>query len=491
MPPRERVKIGRNDPCPCGSGKKYKHCCLPGYAPSIENLWARQHEESDRLTREMMRFAAHKFGERIYEAWQDFNMSDVPNPLEERSEERQIFMPYFLFQWDPDVSRRGTGRRQGGVVARWYILEKSKQLTTMERMFLEQATTQPVSFYEVVWSKPGEGLLLRDVLIGGETEVIERSASRALQQGDLVYGQIWYEPELAVLGSSAPVVIPPDRKLQVIELRKQLKKRITKQHRYLTPHDLLRYQDPIRATYLGIRDALHAPPRLCNTDGDPLLFHTLTFRIESVETAFDALAPLALGHSREELLDDAERGEDGRLRSVDFDWIREGNRKIKSWDNTIVGHIKISEGRLIAELNSENRAKRLRKEIETRLGSQAVHENTLARTPEEMQRSLPHQEAADTEARDAEFEAMLRDPELREQLQATVQKQVEGWVHERIPALGGRTPIEAVRDPDGREMVEALLLQWERHDERDISANQIRPDIGAIRRLLNLASPVS
>ena len=22
------AKIGRNDPCPCGSGKKYKHCCL-------------------------------------------------------------------------------------------------------------------------------------------------------------------------------------------------------------------------------------------------------------------------------------------------------------------------------------------------------------------------------------------------------------------------------------------------------------------------------
>ncbi len=23
-----QVKVGRNDPCPCGSGKKYKHCCL-------------------------------------------------------------------------------------------------------------------------------------------------------------------------------------------------------------------------------------------------------------------------------------------------------------------------------------------------------------------------------------------------------------------------------------------------------------------------------
>ena len=23
-----QAKVGRNDPCPCGSGKKYKQCCL-------------------------------------------------------------------------------------------------------------------------------------------------------------------------------------------------------------------------------------------------------------------------------------------------------------------------------------------------------------------------------------------------------------------------------------------------------------------------------
>jgi hypothetical protein len=29
LPPRrEPIKVGRNDPCPCGSGKKYKFCCL-------------------------------------------------------------------------------------------------------------------------------------------------------------------------------------------------------------------------------------------------------------------------------------------------------------------------------------------------------------------------------------------------------------------------------------------------------------------------------
>jgi SEC-C motif len=26
---RGSPKIGRNEPCPCGSGKKYKKCCLP------------------------------------------------------------------------------------------------------------------------------------------------------------------------------------------------------------------------------------------------------------------------------------------------------------------------------------------------------------------------------------------------------------------------------------------------------------------------------
>ncbi|EBS3384237.1 YecA family protein, partial [Salmonella enterica subsp. enterica serovar Corvallis] len=28
MPIKAEVKVGRNDPCPCGSGKKFKQCCL-------------------------------------------------------------------------------------------------------------------------------------------------------------------------------------------------------------------------------------------------------------------------------------------------------------------------------------------------------------------------------------------------------------------------------------------------------------------------------
>jgi len=28
VPDGKAAKVGRNDPCPCGSGKKYKKCCL-------------------------------------------------------------------------------------------------------------------------------------------------------------------------------------------------------------------------------------------------------------------------------------------------------------------------------------------------------------------------------------------------------------------------------------------------------------------------------
>ena len=45
-----KEKIGRNDPCPCGSGKKHKHCCLEGGA-NQKNWFAK----AATLQREMSR----------------------------------------------------------------------------------------------------------------------------------------------------------------------------------------------------------------------------------------------------------------------------------------------------------------------------------------------------------------------------------------------------------------------------------------------------
>jgi hypothetical protein len=479
-----REKTGRNDPCPCGSGKKYKHCCLPAQPLSEESRWRRQHEASEQLTRDMMRFAGRTFGEDIEEAWCDFNLNDAPPPLDLRSEECRIFMPYFLFLWNPERPSRWRRPGEDGIVAFSYKLEKKGQLSEMDCQFLAQATTQPVSFYEVLWCKPGERMALRDVLTGGETQVIEHSATQTVREGDIIYGQIWNVAGLAVLGCSAPFCIPPRWKADVIGLRKRLRKKIARLRRDLSAGDLIRYEDDVRETYLNIRNALHTPPRLCNTDGDPLVFHTLTFQIGSSGVAFEALAPLAWGRSQADLLSAAELDEDGAIRSAEIDWIKKGNRKIKSWDNTILGHIRISGQSLIAEVNSKERAERFRKEIEKRLGILAIHQSTTAQTLEEMRKNAPQKAAR---AEDDDAEDLLRDPEVRKQLQETVQKQVEGWVHEKIPVLGGRTPMQAVRDPDGKEIVESLLREWERGGERGTYPGDIRPDINAVRRLLNLA----
>ncbi len=28
LPTTPKIEVGRNEPCPCGSGKKYKRCCM-------------------------------------------------------------------------------------------------------------------------------------------------------------------------------------------------------------------------------------------------------------------------------------------------------------------------------------------------------------------------------------------------------------------------------------------------------------------------------
>jgi hypothetical protein len=485
-------KIGRNDPCPCGSGKKYKHCCLGDHPSSSDSLWSRQRDASDHLTREIMRSAARKFGQQIEDAWRDFHFGERAGAFDENSNEAPIFMPYFLFHWAPSRPRRGRKAvEKGGVVARWFLLENANRLSEMEQQILEQAMTRPISFYEVMSTEPGERIELGEVLTGWKTEVRERTASELVRPGDVLYAQVWSLPGITVLGCCGPVCIPPGRKAEIIGLRARLRKRVARQNRRLTAEDIVRYSDEVRATYLNIRDALRAPLRLHNTDGDPLVFHTLSFRIESAEAAFEALAPLAEGRSRDDLLSDAKLDKDGKLRRVEFDWLKRGNRKFSTWDNTILGSIKISHHSLVAEVNSEKRAVRLRKEIEKRLGPSVVHQGTVARTPDELLKNSPERTASRARLQDAEDEKLLRDPEVKQRLQESVQKEAEAWVHRRVPVLGGRTPLQAVQDPDGREIVEALLLQFERDAQEGAFPDGIHPDINAVRRLLNLISPAS
>ena len=59
------TKIGRNAPCPCGSGKKYKKCCMAGddSAKRTARTPAAAHQIDNRLVDEIVDFAVQRFGE--------------------------------------------------------------------------------------------------------------------------------------------------------------------------------------------------------------------------------------------------------------------------------------------------------------------------------------------------------------------------------------------------------------------------------------------
>lgn len=435
----------------------------------------------------MMKFAKRRFGEQIVDAWMDFNQDDLPDPINEYPGEEQIFMPYFLFDWDPKrpASRRGK-HPMPGVVAQDYLLERGSRLTELEGLILARSIAQPLSLYEVVKCDPGRGMTLRDVLIGGETEVEEHSGSKFVRQGDILYAQMCPLPGVTALSRMAPTAIPPGRKVEIVALRAKLRRKIAKKNRDLASEDLTRYAEAIRTTYLNVRDAIHTPPKLANTDGDLLVFHALTFRVGSAQVAFDALASLAWGESKEELLDGAEVSADGTLLSVNFDWRKKGNPMHKTWDNTILGHLKLSGSSLVVEVNSANRARKIREEIEKRLGILARHQSTRSQTPEEMLAEKGRRNAKpEGSGRNGTSEPQF-DPEVWQQIQAQMQEEVETWIHRKLPVLGGRTPVQAIKVPDGREIVEGLLLEWERSAERPAGPGTVLPDVAAMRRLLNL-----
>ncbi len=56
-------------------------------------------------------------------------------------------------------------------------------------------------------------------------------------------------------------------------------------------------------------------------------------------------------------------------------------------------------------------------------------------------------------------------PEVRQKLAEMMAAHWESWVDQPIPMLGNRTPRDAIKDSDGREIVESLVIQAERHGQ--------------------------
>jgi hypothetical protein len=489
MPQRsatEKTKLGRNDLCSCGSGEKYKHCCLAKTA-SADAFWSSVNSDNHKLTKLLMAFAIQRFPHDIEDAWEDFHFGVTDSDYAPGNDIETIFMPYFLYRWrdpsEPDIGDKW----QPGTIATLFLEEKGRTLTQMQTQLLFLCMHQPITFYDVLESRPGQGMLLREIFTGREYDVRERSASCTLNTGDILYAQMSPVDGLTTMAFSAPWPIPPRMKSMIVGQRLLLQSigRQRKKSRVFSTDDLLEFEEDFRELYLEVVDRLSAPPVLQNTDGDPLEMHTMKFELRITPAdAFDLLAPLLAGVcEKEDVLAENEDGASDEPETIAFAWYKKGNKKMKSWDNTILGHLKLSPGLLVADVNSRSRAEKLRREIENRLRLGIVHKETSVQTSEDLLEQVkcmpPQRQQEDTQAK------LMKDPAAQAVLRDFLQKETDAWIHKKLPALGGRTPLQSVKDPDLREIVESLLLDFEGLAATDYPPGTA-PDFSKIRKRLGV-----
>jgi hypothetical protein len=73
-------------------------------------------------------------------------------------------------------------------------------------------------------------------------------------------------------------------------------------------------------------------------------------------------------------------------------------------------------------------------------------------------------------------------------MRARRQADYDGWPDRRVPALDGRTPREVVATPDGRHLVEALMVILESREAEFAPGERI--DLAPLRRTLGCDDPL-
>ena len=232
-----RSDIGRNDPCWCGSGRKYKKCHLGREELSLEDRaqWlyfkACQHVLSLPTGRELFEEVAD---ERMrYASTQEEADEFADDPLN---------MDVALFE--------------GGEFED-FLDQRGHLLPADERLLAEQWLLAERSVFDVQEVQRGRSLVVRDVRTGDVREVRERAASGVLRPGDLICARVVPVGErFEIFGGLEPVALHArDALIDMLD------------------------SEPEAADLVAFLTARFAPPTLVNTEGEPTVFCESQIRV--------------------------------------------------------------------------------------------------------------------------------------------------------------------------------------------------------------------
>lgn len=425
------IKTGRNDPCPCGSGKKYKKCCLvadyvePGKEESIRA----------RLVQDLLRFFKKNFLDSLNDAhsifWGDFEP-------EKYLDKETIHLANINF-WEWIVYDYLVDEENDKTLIDLYM-ENNKRLSPDEHRILTMMKNSVISLYEVQEVFPEKGLLLKDLLLGGEYDVMEKAATRSLRKWDIFAARLLLVDGTYIMSGSV-YPYPLKQKERILDDFHEVSRDYKKDFPNDTVDELLKRNSDVFNFYWY--DLIQNPPplKLATTSGEPFLFSKAIFDIKNKEAVISGLKQI----------EGFEQDKDG------FGWF---GKRDKGGSATILGNIEIKGDTLILECNSKNRLERGKKLIIKGASGSLVHKMDSFQDP--MQALKSHEGKPET--KDENKIPM----EIQQQIYTQfMQKHSEKWLREKIPALGGKTPLQAIKTKEGRKRVVELLKTFENSEEHN------------------------
>jgi tetratricopeptide (TPR) repeat protein len=467
---RGEPKVGRNAPCPCGSGRKYKKCCLVKESPAPTET--RRGGPDRRLQDRLIEYVGRSLPKtESYRAMREFfgERFDVEGrTLEVDPEEEEAEWPEFL-EWLIHGFRLSSGQTP---LAK-FLADRGHSLPTDERAILEEWQDTAVGLLEVIDLEPGKTLTLRDVFTGETFQVQEVRGSLSAARWDLLSNRVIRvrgERQLAGSGTRFPASERENLVRHVTE-RYEAHRR---QHPNATWRDFFR-AEPLtfhRYAQTMLRD--YRPPELHTQEGHPVMLGRVRYDVRDVRRLLAGLSAAPDFEETTQADDPPGTRQFAWLRTGPAErWVREGPRPehgIMISSQRIedprrpglsgLATLTLTGDRLTLEAFSAQRLAWAKGRLAELVGdavslrSDVVEDvwrkiGTAApsRRPEEERSELP-----------PEIEARL--------LGQTLHRHFKSWLDERIPALEGRTPRAAARDLRLRPKVIQLLREIENHQDQ-------------------------
>ena len=455
-------KIGRNDPCPCGSGKKYKHCCGRPAAPAPPA--PDSHEGAvERAVAWLAQHHRKAFGVALDEAIDDavFDIFDdeagdakaheaMAALDEDLWEQIQLNFTEWLLA-EGDIQVKGKQQR----VAELLVGPGGPLLTVGQRGWMEQLSRRPLRLYDITEVVVGEGITLCDALDTDQPplRVIERAGSRSLRVGMQIGARVMQVAGQHQLSGA----IYPFSAWSGRAVLDRLRARMTE------PGDPDEYD--VLEVGMEIMDGwlrqylvpAPLPEIIHSSSGEPLLFHTDHYDVLDWDALSAALVAQAdVDGDREAGWNRLMDGADGLTRSLARIEPASGGRRVSVAYPTAG---LAEQGRVWFDALAGDTVKFRLRELSDPKGMLSKADS--AKQPLAQEPTRP--EGLDPEAMAGAIETFI-------------QRHYAQWADEPIPVLSNQTPRQAMRSPSGLERVKGLLRSYQ-EGEAQQAAQQGRREI--------------